>query len=130
MINVQEKIWGNNWFLNSVIGIILFGLAQLNIFYPIEKIVYDWSFQLTKRHHQDEVVVIAIDEKSLSQLGDWPWPRTILAQIVDKLSPYANTIALPFAFDKSQQTLSQSYFDELNTFFTHSSLVIKNSFMH
>ncbi len=32
-----------------------------------------------------EVVIAAIDEKSIDELGRWPWPRKKLAQLVDKL---------------------------------------------
>lgn len=32
-----------------------------------------------------EVVIAAIDEKSIDALGRWPWPRKKLAQLVDKL---------------------------------------------
>jgi adenylate cyclase len=31
------------------------------------------------------VVILDIDEKSLQEVGHWPWPRNLLAQIVDKL---------------------------------------------
>ena len=29
--------------------------------------------------------VVDIDDGSLSQIGQWPWPRTVVAQLVDKL---------------------------------------------
>jgi adenylate cyclase len=32
------------------------------------------------------VRIIDIDEASLAQIGQWPWPRDILAQLVDRLS--------------------------------------------
>ncbi len=32
----------------------------------------------------ESVIVLDIDENSLSDLGQWPWPRSILAQLVDK----------------------------------------------
>lgn len=32
-----------------------------------------------------ETVIATIDEKSLSELGRWPWPRTTIARLVDKL---------------------------------------------
>ncbi|MDD5167561.1 MAG: CHASE2 domain-containing protein [Syntrophales bacterium] len=32
-----------------------------------------------------EVVIATIDEKSLSEIGRWPWPRTVIARLVDKL---------------------------------------------
>ncbi len=35
-----------------------------------------------------EVAIVAIDDKSISELGRWPWPRTVLAQLVDALKYY------------------------------------------
>jgi len=35
-----------------------------------------------------EVVIAAVDEKSLDELGKWPWPRTVLAGLVDVLAEY------------------------------------------
>lgn len=34
----------------------------------------------------EDVMVIAIDEYSLDQLGQWPWPRTTHAELIDKLN--------------------------------------------
>ena len=34
----------------------------------------------------EQVVIVDIDEKSLNKLGQWPWPRTTLAQLVDTVS--------------------------------------------
>ena len=46
------------------------------------------SFQRLKpREYQADlpVRIVDIDEASLRELGQWPWPRTILARLVDKL---------------------------------------------
>jgi len=32
-----------------------------------------------------ETVIVTIDEKSLSELGRWPWPRTTIAELTEKL---------------------------------------------
>lgn len=32
------------------------------------------------------VVIVDIDERSLSRIGQWPWPRTVIAQLVDRLT--------------------------------------------
>ncbi|MFN0161269.1 MAG: CHASE2 domain-containing protein [Burkholderiales bacterium] len=29
--------------------------------------------------------IVAIDEKSISELGQWPWPRTVLARLIDAI---------------------------------------------
>lgn len=33
----------------------------------------------------DDVVIVAIDDRSLNELGQWPWPRDIHAQMLDRL---------------------------------------------
>lgn len=34
------------------------------------------------------VVVVEIDERSLARLGQWPWPRTLLADLIRKIQRY------------------------------------------
>lgn len=45
---------------------------------------------------ETDVVVIAIDEKSLSAIGRWPWPRTVHARLIRTLSPHHSQ---PLVFD-------------------------------
>ena len=34
---------------------------------------------------EPQAVIVAIDERSLRQLGQWPWPRSTHARLIDKL---------------------------------------------
>ncbi len=34
------------------------------------------------------VTVIEIDERSLAKIGQWPWPRTVTAELLDTISRY------------------------------------------
>lgn len=36
-------------------------------------------------HHSGDIVIVDIDEKSLSKIGHWPWSRNIVAKLVDTL---------------------------------------------
>ena len=48
--------------------------------------VYDVLLSQTKQRPPGPVpVLIAIDDKSLNQLGQWPWPRNILARLITRL---------------------------------------------
>ena len=49
-------------------------------------LVQDLSAQLQQRPASPEVVVIAIDERSIEAIGRWPWRRAIHAQLVRHLS--------------------------------------------
>jgi len=54
------------------------------------------------------VVIVDIDEASLKQIGQWPWPRTILAQLVDKLNQAgAAAIAFDILFSEPDRTSPQ-----------------------
>jgi len=54
----------------------------------IEYVAYDFRLRstLTAREAADPRVVIAnIDERSLASVGQWPWPRDVIARLVDRL---------------------------------------------
>ena len=54
-----------------------------------------------------EVVIVAIDEKSLSELGRWPWPRTTLAKLVDTLKGYgAKVVGFDIVFAEPDKNSS------------------------
>jgi eukaryotic-like serine/threonine-protein kinase len=48
--------------------------------------LYDWMSSLRVGSTDSPVVIVAVDEKSIHQLGDWPWPRSYIADIIQTLS--------------------------------------------
>lgn len=51
------------------------------------------------------VVIVDIDEESLKELGQWPWPRTVLARLVDQLSALgAKAVAFDMVFAEPDRT--------------------------
>jgi len=76
---------------------ILAGLAITVLFlghavrqYPfvsqLDHIIYDARLRLTlPREPEKRIVILDIDEKSLGELGRWPWSRKLMAELVDKL---------------------------------------------
>ena len=54
------------------------------------------------------VLIVDIDELSLKKLGQWPWPRTVMAQLVDKLHQAgAVVIAFDVLFSEPDRTSPQ-----------------------
>jgi len=52
----------------------------------LDNIIYDARLRLTMPGGVDErIVILDIDEKSLEEVGHWPWPRDVLAELMDKL---------------------------------------------
>ncbi len=50
-----------------------------------------------------EVIIAVVDEKSLTELGRWPWPRTTIAKLMDKLKASgAKTIGFDVIFSEKE----------------------------
>src|SRR5579864_6631081 len=81
---------------------LLFGIAALRVadFAPIEELrvrVFDFYQRFDPRVKTTRpVTIVDIDEASLKKLGQWPWPRTYLADMIINL---ANLGAVTIAFD-------------------------------
>ncbi|HET6222398.1 MAG TPA: adenylate/guanylate cyclase domain-containing protein [Dongiaceae bacterium] len=53
------------------------------------------------------VVIVDIDEKSLAELGQWPWPRSVLASLVNRLrADGAAAIGFDVIFSEPDRNLS------------------------
>ncbi|SNS99531.1 adenylate cyclase [Noviherbaspirillum humi] len=61
-------------------------LLQLPFIAPLERLIYDTRLRLTMPRTVDErIVILDIDEKSLAEIGRWPWSRNRMAALMDRL---------------------------------------------
>ena len=51
----------------------------------LDQAVYDTSLSLWSRSPPDDTVLVTIDEASLRQLGQWPWPRALHATVIQQI---------------------------------------------
>lgn len=62
---------------------------------------YDSLLSRTSRPADDRILIVAIDDKSLSALGRWPWPRRIHADLLNGLQAAGTRgIALDILFSE------------------------------
>jgi adenylate cyclase len=73
------------------------GVLHLGVLQRLDEIIYDMRLRITlPATHDDRVVVIDIDERSLAEVGRWPWPRDRVAQLVDTLFDQQGVTLLGF----------------------------------
>ncbi|MGD9006296.1 MAG: serine/threonine-protein kinase [Desulfobacteraceae bacterium] len=63
--------------------------AMLWPFGPLEYLenqIYDFCAKHLRSSGNQSIAIVAIDEKSVAQIGDWPWPRSYIADMVNVLS--------------------------------------------
>ena len=80
----------------------------------VELVSYNIMSRLLPETKQDShVAVVALDQKSLTEIGDWPWPRQTLANLlahINDAKPKAVGLMLPL--DQAQQIKEQNTFEQ------------------
>ena len=75
-----------NLVFSSVLAGIISFFCVFNLFEKLDFRLYDGLIHLTKDPPMDEkVVVVAISDEDINLLGEWPWSRDILANVLIRL---------------------------------------------
>jgi adenylate cyclase len=62
------------------------GVLHIGVLQRLDDIIYDARLRATMpRTLDDRIVIVDIDEKSLTEVGHWPWGRNRLAALMDEL---------------------------------------------
>lgn len=74
----------------------------------LNRVFYDRFLQAQQREIQNDFLLIAIDDRSLTKLGRWPWSRDVHAGLLNKLSQAGvRQIALDLLLtEKSQNSIA------------------------
>jgi adenylate cyclase len=101
-------------------ALVLSAVTALRAFDPdpiaqLRERTFDIYQQLQPRPFSElPVRVVDIDEASLAEFGQWPWPRTLLAALVNRLSELgAAVIAMDMTFPEPDRTSPRRLADHL-----------------
>lgn len=73
------------------------GYWQIAPLLPLERQLYDLRLVSTvKGGHDNRIVIVDIDEKSLAALGRWPWGRDVMARLMDQLFDHYHSSVVGF----------------------------------
>src|SRR5436190_4077809 len=73
------------------------GVMPIGVLERLDAIIYDARLRATMPRTVDErIVIVDIDEKSLAEVGRWPWGRNRLAELVQELSETQQAAILGF----------------------------------
>ena len=67
-----------------VMLLVVFGLVQYFSLTPsVDNLIYD-NFMLSSGRPSEPIVLIAMDERSINEIGQWPWPRLYVTDAIQK----------------------------------------------
>jgi CHASE2 domain-containing sensor protein/signal transduction histidine kinase len=59
--------------------------VHYNLLWRWDNLLYDAQLSFWSRSVSEDIIIIAIDDESLNELGRWPWPRSVHARLINKL---------------------------------------------
>jgi eukaryotic-like serine/threonine-protein kinase len=83
----RGRFWRTDWFVAVLVILAVLVLHQTtDVIGTVERRFYDYASTSSGRQPSDRVAVIAIDDQSIANIGRWPWPRDVHAQLIDQLA--------------------------------------------
>ncbi len=98
------SLWKSDWLAGVIIVLGLLIVSGATDFIDnIERYAYDLGVRVSSHEAGDKVAIIAIDDQSIANLGRWPWPRTRIADMINKLHEGgAKAVGLPIILSEPQ----------------------------
>lgn len=88
---------GRTFALFCLFGFLIFRIVEPVPFEHLRAQLFDALHIMEPRDRQElPVIIVDIDERSLAKYGQWPWPRNLMARLVDRV---AETNPLSIGFD-------------------------------
>ncbi len=83
---MKSRFWKSDWFLGLVVVVAMLILGRSDLLQGLERKAYDLGVTASTRTPSERVALIAIDDTSIANIGRWPWPRDVMAKMIDLLS--------------------------------------------
>ena len=91
--------------LALLLGATAFSMSDNPLRQRIQNIVFDRLNIMSPRPPTDKVIIVDLDEASLEKIGQWPWPRDIMARLLRNINKAgAQTISLDMVFAEIDRT--------------------------
>lgn len=96
-------------FIALVVWSLVLGAGLLGLLRPVDDSLRDVRFAAEARAPIGGIVFVDIDGRSLKQIGVWPWPRSLHAQMIDRLMDAgADTVAFDVDFSAASTEAEDS----------------------
>ncbi len=84
---MKRYLFSNSILITLLALLLLLGsYLELPPLYAPEAAIFDRLTALRTTRPCDTVVLVAVDEASIRQIGPWPWPRSTIARGIERLS--------------------------------------------
>lgn len=121
---MKSAFWKRDWFTGLLIVLAVLLIHKFTtVFDGIERSAYDWGVKSSDASPSEQIAVVAIDENSIANIGRWPWPRGLQAEVIGILAQ-ANPAVIGYVplFSEPQKDPGLTYIGAIRDQFEQSAL--------
>jgi len=120
---MKNGVFKSDWLTGLIITFIFLIFAGSDFISSLERNAYDFGVRSSSSTANDKIAIITIDDQSIANIGRWPWPRDIHAQMHDLLAEGgAKVVGQTVFFSEPQQDPGLQFIRELKQAFESSSI--------
>ncbi len=110
-----KRFWQTGWFPGLLISIVFLALGWTGFMSSLEWRAFGIGSRLSPAPEaRKNLEIIAIDEASLQQLGEWPWPRSYLGVVIKQINKHgARTVGLTLPLHTPQSEFGVKRLDSM-----------------
>lgn len=88
-----------------LVGAVYFSGSSHELRKRLQYATFDTYNKIKPRAASDRITIIDLDEESIAKMGQWPWPRSVMAELVTNLHNLgAKVIAFDIVFAEADRT--------------------------
>jgi serine/threonine-protein kinase len=99
-MSLLKSLLRRDWFIGLVITLLFLIFAETGVFSGFDRQAYNLGTRISSaKEPREDIVIVAVDDKSLQKLGAWPWSRDVLAQatlVLAQAKPRVIGFTIPF----------------------------------
>jgi CHASE2 domain-containing sensor protein/signal transduction histidine kinase len=85
-IGRRRRLW-IEWFATAILAtVLLVSLVETRATARLDNALFDLSLRLRQQAPRADIVIVAIDPKSLLEVGEWPWRRSAMADLIARIA--------------------------------------------
>lgn len=103
-MKIPAQLFYGRLLLALVGGLFCAALSWFNWVQPLDRVIYDIFNETAALDYAPDIVIVAVDEDSLMELGRWPWPRENHVELLRQLGAAgASAVAMDILFAEAYQ---------------------------
>ncbi len=86
---MNKRAWRDVWWIAAGLALLAWALAAGGWTWRLDRLLYDMAMAAWREAPPEDIVIVAIDDRSIAEIGRWPWARAVHATLLERIAAAA-----------------------------------------